>query len=124
MANSEARGTLVQTLQAAYSGELAAALAYGGHWRSLPPGPDRDRVRDIEREEWDHRARVGGMLRELGAGPRRVRELRAWVTGNLLALLCRVAGWFLPMYGAGRLESRNVGEYERAARDAAKSSLG
>jgi hypothetical protein len=25
-------------------------------------------------------------------------------------------GWLPPMYGAGRLESRNVGEYETAAR--------
>ena len=25
-------------------------------------------------------------------------------------------GWFAPMYGAGRLESRNIREYETAAR--------
>jgi hypothetical protein len=27
-----------------------------------------------------------------------------------------VSGWLLPMYAAGRLERRNVGEYEAAAR--------
>jgi hypothetical protein len=29
-----------------------------------------------------------------------------------------VTGWLIPMYGAGRLESRNVREYEAAARHA------
>jgi hypothetical protein len=36
----------------------------------------------------------------------------------VLGLLCHVSGWLAPMYGAGRLESRNVREYEAAARHA------
>jgi hypothetical protein len=59
------------------------------------------------------------MLGTLGAKPRFWLEVRAWLIGRTLGLLCHIAGWFLPMYGAGRLESRNVGEYERAARLAA-----
>src|SRR5262245_42318584 len=61
------------------------------------------------------------MLVALGARPSRRRELRALVVGRLLGLLCHVAGWFAPMYGAGRLERRNVGEYEEAARFARAS---
>jgi hypothetical protein len=34
-----------------------------------------------------------------------------------------VIGWFLPMYFAGRLESRNVEEYEEAATHAAALEL-
>lgn len=34
----------------------------------------------------------------------------------MLGFLCHVAGWFVPMYGAGRLESHNIVEYETAAR--------
>ena len=53
---------------------------------------------------------------ELGAGPRRSREIRAWIIGRTLGAFCHVSGWFLPMYGAGRLESHNIVEYEDAAR--------
>ena len=71
-------------------------------------GEDRDAIRCIEAEEWDHRERVGRMIESLGGSPSRVRELRAFVTGSLLGFLCHVGGWFLPMYAAGKLESRNV----------------
>ena len=37
---------------------------------------------------------------------------------ELSELLCHVSGWLAPMYGAGKLESRNVREYETAARHA------
>ena len=33
-----------------------------------------------------------------------------------IKLPCRIGGWLIPMYGAGRLESGNVREYEDAAR--------
>ncbi len=38
-----------------------------------------------------------------------------WTIGKSLGAACRVAGWFFPMYFAGRLESGNVKEYEDAA---------
>jgi demethoxyubiquinone hydroxylase (CLK1/Coq7/Cat5 family) len=117
-ANPDAHSRLVGQLQRAYSGELAAAYAYRGHWRALPSGEDRVRIRKIEEEEWHHRRTVGDLLRGLGARPRWALEARAWVIGRTLGLLCHVAGWFLPMYGAGKLERRNVGEYAVAANDA------
>ena len=55
------------------------------------------------------------MLRELQSGPSRMRELRMLLIGRAIGILCYVTGRFLPMYFAGRLESRNVGEYESAA---------
>lgn len=113
---STPRDKLIQILQLAYSGELAAAYAYRGHWHSLRNAGDRARVKAIEEEEWHHRRLVGEMLQDLGAGPRKIRELRATVVGRTLGLLCHVSGWFMPMYGAGKLESRNIVEYEIAAR--------
>jgi rubrerythrin len=107
---------LIGILQLAFSGELAAGYAYRGHWHSLSDGDDRTRVKQIEEEEWDHRQLVGEMLQSLGAGPRKIRELRATIVGRTLGVLCHVSGWFMPMYGAGRLESRNIVEYETAAR--------
>jgi rubrerythrin len=115
------RAALVALLQLAYSGELAAAHAYRGHARSVADPAERRAIEEIEREELHHRELVGRMLVELGAGPSRARERRAAVVGRVLGFLCHVSGWLAPMYGAGRLESRNIREYEAAARFARDS---
>ena len=110
------RSHLIQILRLAYSGELAAGYAYRGHARSVSDPSERDRIRQIEDEEWHHRRLVGGMLASLGAQPLRRREIRAAIVGRILGFLCHVSGWLAPMYGAGKLESRNIREYEDAAR--------
>ena len=107
---------LIALLRLAYSGELAAAHAYRGHAASVSDPAEKARIQTIEDEEWHHRRLVGEMLAELGARPNRFRELRAAVIGRALGFACRISGWFAPMYGAGKLESRNVAEYETAAR--------
>ena len=112
------REQLIATLQMAYSGELAAGYAYRGHWHSVSDEEERRQIKKIEDEEWHHRKLVGEMLESLGSGPQKVREMRATVVGRVLGLLCHVSGWFAPMYGAGKLESRNIVEYETAARHA------
>lgn len=124
MERREAEKALVSLLQRAHAGELAAALAYRGHWRSLPPGADREAIRRIEREELDHRRGVGEMLSAMGARPSRRREAVFRLVGRIVGALCHVTGWFAPMYGAGRLESGNIVEYEVAARLALASGWG
>jgi rubrerythrin len=109
---------LVAILQLAYSGELAAAYAYRGHWHSLSDADERAQIEKIEKEEWHHRQLVGEMLRSLSSGPNRLREFRAAILGRVLSLLCHLSPWLVPMYGAGKLESRNIREYETAARHA------
>jgi hypothetical protein len=52
----------------------------------------------------------------LKTNPSRAREVRATIVGRVLGVLCHFTGWFAPMYGAGRLESHNIREYETAAR--------
>ena len=111
----DSRQKLIAILQSAYSGELAAAYAYRGHWRSLRNADEREAIRNIEEDEWRHRRLVGEMLTALGSRPRPRRERRAAIIGRTLGLLCHVTGWLAPMYGAGKLESRNVREYETAA---------
>jgi rubrerythrin len=113
---TRSRQELVTLLQLAYSGELAAAHAYRGHAASVGDAEEKARIRVIEEEEWHHRRAVGKMLSELGSRPSRMRELRAAVIGRALGFACRISGWFAPMYGARKLESRNVREYETAAR--------
>ena len=69
-AAAEVRTRLVRLLQDSHAGELAAAYAYRGHWRSLGRRPTaRDGVRQIEQAEWHHRAGVAAMLTELGRRP-------------------------------------------------------
>ncbi len=111
-----ARARLVRLLQGAYSGELAATYAYVGHGRSLRDPVEREEIRAIEVQEHDHRTRVGRILAALGAGPDARRERRFTRIGKTIGLLCRLGGWYVPMYGAGRLERGNIVEYEVAAR--------
>ena len=117
----ENRKHLIAILQLAYSGELAAAYAYRGHWHSVRAGDEGESIRTIEEDEWRHRKLVGEMLAALGSAPKKTRETRATLIGRILGFLCHVTGWLAPMYGAGKLESRNIVEYETAARYARDS---
>ena len=117
----DTRQKLIVILQLAYSGELAAAYAYRGHWHSVSAADERESIRIIEQDEWRHRKLVGEMLTALGSAPNKSRETRATLIGRTLGFLCHVTGWLAPMYGAGKLESRNIVEYETAARYARDS---
>ena len=111
----QARQNLIKVLRGAYSGELAAAYAYRGHWKSVRDINEKKQIKQIEEEEWDHRERVLGWLKELDAEPSKIREIIFWTIGRSLGVLCFVSGWFFPMYFAGRLESQNTQEYKDAA---------
>lgn len=115
MASKDARQNLIRILQNAHAGECAAAYAYRGHWKSLKQSPEKDRIREIEAEEWDHRRRVSEWLEKLDAKPSAAREKVFWTIGRTLGTTCFLSGWFMPMYFAGRLESKNSVEYEDAA---------
>ena len=116
MDDQSSRRLLIGILQLAYSGELAASYAYQGHWKSVENPEEKSRIQAIENEEWHHRRLVGEMLHELGEHPSSWKEYKAVVIGRTAEFLCHVCGWLAPMYGAGKLESRNVREYEVAAR--------
>jgi hypothetical protein len=118
-----ARERLIRLLQHAHAGELAAAHAYEGHARSVADAEEKRHIERIRLEELDHRERVAVILATLGAAPDPVLERRFDRIGRLIGLACRVGGWYVPMYGAGRLERGNVGEYEVAARLAIRAGL-
>jgi rubrerythrin len=118
LADNHSRQDLIALLQLAYSAERAAAYAYRGHWHSVVDEAERIRIKQIEDEEWHHRRLVGEMLESLGSQPSKQREVRSLILGRGLGALCHLMGWLAPMYGAGRLESRNIREYETAARHA------
>ncbi len=123
MSQADARDALIRRLRLAYSGELAAAVAYAGHWRTLRDPDQRANVQRIRAEELAHRARVGEMLAELGARPHRLRDALMALVGLAIAISCFVGGWTVPMVGAGRIERVNIREYEDAARRAVAAGL-
>src|SRR4029077_1860867 len=90
-AETDSRSALIAILQLAFSGERAAGYAYRGHWNSVSDPEERARIRQIEDEEWDHRQHVGAMLKALGSEPSRSREIRTWLIGRALGLLCHVS---------------------------------
>ena len=118
---ADPRASLIRVLRSACSGELAAIHAYRGHGNSVRSAEERARIRQIEEEERHHRELVLGLLAQLGSGPSRKREALFWCIGKTIAVLCHIGGWFVPMYGAGKLERSNIVEYEDAARFAAQS---
>jgi demethoxyubiquinone hydroxylase (CLK1/Coq7/Cat5 family) len=111
----DVRQNLIRILQNAHAGEVAAAYAYRGHWKSLKASREKEKIKQIESEEWEHRENVRNWLEKLDAKPRKLREAAFWTIGRILGIFCFISGWFLPMYFAGRLESQNVEEYETAA---------
>jgi hypothetical protein len=121
--DAPARAKLIAILRSAYSGELGAGLAYRGHAASLRKPHERAELERIEAEEWVHRAEVGRLLAALGAKPQRVREVMMAIVGTGIGIACRVGGWFIPMYFAGRLEHSNVDEYAVGARYARDMGL-
>ena len=115
MDDDDARRRLIAMLRSAYSGELAAALAYRAHWRALRDAAQRADVARIEDEEWVHRREVGILLGKLGAEPQRLREALMRIVGCSVGVSCHLGSWILPMYFAGRLEHSNIREYEDGA---------
>ena len=110
------RTELIRVLRSACSGELAAIHAYTGHAASVASSEEREEILVIREEERHHRELVLGLLASLDATRSRKRDALFWCIGQTISFLCRIGGWFIPMYGAGRLERSNIVEYEDAAR--------
>ncbi len=123
MTKTETGKKFIKLMQAAYSGEQAAALAYGGHWRVLKNPVEIEAIKQIEEDEWKHRKRVGEILEELGAKPSWFREKVLWFIGTSIALTCRICGYFCAAYFAGILENGNVNEYNLAYRYATELNM-
>lgn len=102
---------LIQLLQMAYSAERAASFAYQGHAGSVKDPEEKNAIRQIEMDEWHHRAEVLKIMQQYDIPVSKWQELRFYVIGKLISFSCYIIGWFMPYYFAGRLESGNVCEY-------------
>ena len=116
MSTRDAATRLGHLLVLAYSGELGAIYAYLGHRAALRNYGERLELRRVLEDEIRHRRVLLVMLEKLGLAPDPYRERKLTLIGRTIGFFCQIGGWFVPMYGAGRLEAQNVVEYERAAR--------
>lgn len=97
----------------AYSGEKAAAFAYQGHGGAVKSPEEKIQIKQIEEDEWGHRAEVLALMQEYNVPVSRYYEIKMHVIGKIISASCYVIGWFMPFYFAGKLESGNVCEYFR-----------
>lgn len=102
---------LKDLLQLAYSAERAASFAYQGHAGAVKEQADKIRIKEIEDDEWQHRAEVLRIMQEYEVRISAYYEIKYYIIGKIICYSCYVIGWFMPMYFAGRLESGNVSEY-------------
>lgn len=108
--------TLIELLQKAYSGEKAAAFAYQGHAGSVKSADEKLAIKQIEIDEWNHRAEVLTMMQQYGVPVSKFQEFKSYLIGKVISASCYIIGWFMPFYFAGNLESGNVCEYVRMKR--------
>jgi hypothetical protein len=107
---------LIRLLQQAYSGEKAAAFAYQGHAGAVSKADEKAAIKQIEIDEWNHRAEVLNMMNLYNVPVSKWYEFRDHVIGKTISASCYLIGWFMPFYFAGSLESGNVCEYVRMKR--------
>lgn len=111
---NDAKLKLQKLMRRAYSGEMAAALAYQGHRKILKSENERKAVQQIEIDEWRHRSEIGEILTELNAKPSFLREAVFFSIGKFVSVSCFFTGRFISTYFAGKLENGNVVEYKEA----------
>ena len=104
---------LIKSLKKAYSAEKAAAFAYQGHAGAVKNKLEKQAIRQVEIDEWNHRKEVLEILRKYGIPISKWYEIRFYIIGKIISGSCYIIGWFMPFYFAGRLESGNVCEYFR-----------
>lgn len=104
---------LIDLLQMAYSAERAAAFAYQGHAGSVKNAEEKSAIKQIEIDEWNHRAEVLKIMQAYSISVSTYYEIKFYIIGKIISFSCYIIGWFMPYYFAGRLESGNVCEYFR-----------
>ncbi|HTE00922.1 MAG TPA: hypothetical protein VK668_16635 [Mucilaginibacter sp.] len=107
---------LIKLLKQAYSAEKAAAFAYQGHAGAVKDLEEKKAIRQIEIDEWNHRAEVLKMMNQYQVPVPKWYELKYYFIGKAISASCYLIGWFMPFYFAGNLESGNVCEYVRMKR--------
>jgi demethoxyubiquinone hydroxylase (CLK1/Coq7/Cat5 family) len=111
---------LIRMLRCAHSSELGAFHAYEGHIRSLSCPIERDKLRNIQNDEWMHVLALRRMLDQFNATPNRFLDLIFTLIGKTAAKISRITGRYLPMKGAALIEAIGFNAYREIASEASK----
>ena len=76
---------LVDLLKQAYSAEKAASFAYQGHAGSVKQQQEKEEIRQIEMDEWNHRKEVLAIMSKYGIHVSKYYELRFHLIGKILS---------------------------------------
>lgn len=106
---------LVRLLKQAHAVETGAYNAYEGHWRSLKKESERNKVQEIQKDEWFHRQSVGWMLIELKSEPSEFLETVMYLVGKTISIACYVMGYRAAMWGAKIMEVMGKNIYKKLA---------
>jgi rubrerythrin len=91
---------LIKLLQKAYSAEKAASLAYIGHASSLKDPEQIAAIKQIEDDEWEHRAEVLKIMQQYDIPISQWHEFQFHVIGKVIGFSCHIIGRFMPYYFA------------------------
>jgi hypothetical protein len=89
---------LVDLIKKAYSAEKAAAFAYIGHAASVKDKEEKVAIKQIEIDEWNHRAEVLQIMKQYHIPVSKWYEFKFHVIGKIISASCFVIGWFMPFY--------------------------
>ncbi|KAF0248561.1 MAG: hypothetical protein FD167_2039, partial [bacterium] len=89
---------LNQLIRLAYSAERAAAFAYQGHAGSVSNVTEKEEIKKIENQEWEHRSNLLRFMSKLSIKPSIWYEMKFYIIGKVICFSCYVIGWFMPMY--------------------------
>ena len=93
---------LIDLLQRAYSAEKAASFAYQGHAGSVKDITEKAAIKQIEDDEWNHRAAVLNIMKQYDIPVSKYYEVRFYIIGKIISVACYIIGRFMPFYFAGR----------------------
>lgn len=111
---------LIWMLKISHGVEIGAINAYEGHAKSIGDRIEKYEIKQIQREEVEHKKIIEFYLEKLGSKPSKLIDFTFYLIGNLMGLLCFVMGKRLPMYGAGLIETLGVMNYDIVAKEAQK----
>ena len=76
---------LVDLLKQAYSAEKAASFAYQGHAGSVKIQQEKEEIRQIEMDEWEHRKEVLAIMQQYDIPISRFYEIKYHLIGKLIS---------------------------------------
>lgn len=112
-------------LRLAHAIEIGAYHAYEGHWRSIKPLENVDRltVKLIQVDELEHREVLREMMRQTGTTPSWLLDSVMYVIGRMVSATCYLSPAFAKNYGASVMEVFAIAQYDTMADLAHQSGM-